>query len=164
VSGLVFKEFSAENIRDIAELYNYYIVNSTANFYLEPLDENEILKSFTSENPKYQPYIIFSEGVLCGYVMLCQFRKRNAYDDTAEISLYLKPGYTGKGIGSVALKFIEEKARLHKLHTILGVICGENTQSIRLFEKNGYTKCGHLKEVGVKFGRYLDVVTYQKII
>jgi L-amino acid N-acyltransferase YncA len=50
------------------------------------------------------------------------------------------------------------------MHVLMATICGENDKSIRLFEKNGYFKCAHYKEVEEKFGELLDVVAYQKIL
>jgi phosphinothricin acetyltransferase len=93
---------------------------------------------------------------------MTQHKNREAYDETADVTVYLKNGYTGRGIGSLAIKFIEEYAVRQKIHTLVAGICGENTASIRLFEKNGYRRCAHFKEVGMKLGRRLDVVAYQK--
>jgi len=76
----------------------------------------------------------------------------------------LKPDYIGQGIGTKGLKHIEEYARANKLHVLIATICGQNEGSISLFEKQGYFKCAHYKEVGTKFGQLLDVVAYQKII
>lgn len=90
--------------------------------------------------------------------------KREAYDGTAEVTIYLKTGFTGKGLGSMALKYVENHAKHQHLHVLVATICGENEESIRLFSKNGYDKCAHYKEVGQKFGQLLDVVAYQKIL
>lgn len=64
----------------------------------------------------------------------------------------------------MAVKYIEGFAKNKNIHVLVATICGENSGSINLFEKNGYTKCAHYKEVGEKFGQFLDVVAYQKII
>jgi phosphinothricin acetyltransferase len=80
------------------------------------------------------------------------------------VTIYLKPEYTGKGVGSRALEFLEKVAVEKKFHVLLAIICGENEQSINLFMRRGFEKCGHYREVGRKFGRLLDVVSYQKII
>jgi phosphinothricin acetyltransferase len=58
----------------------------------------------------------------------------------------------------------EEFAQRTGIHVLIVTICGENNMSIKLFEKNGYFKCAHYKEVGKKFGQWLNVVAYQKII
>ena len=83
---------------------------------------------------------------------------------SAEITVYLKPGDTGKGIGTQAVRHIEAIAKTRAIHSLIAVICGENTQSIRLFEQNGYHQCARYREIGQKFGRMLDVCCYQKIL
>ena len=101
---------------------------------------------------------------ICGFCYLGQFRKKEAYDISAEVTLYIKPDFTGKQIGVDILAFMEKVAKNVGLKNLVGVITSENTGSIKLFEKCGYFKVGHLKNIGVKFGRALDVVSYQKEI
>jgi phosphinothricin acetyltransferase len=70
----------------------------------------------------------------------------------------------GRGLGGRGAQFIEDVAKSNGIHVLVATICGENEASIRLFERNGYEKCAHFREVGKKFGRWLDVVAYQKIL
>jgi phosphinothricin acetyltransferase len=99
-----------------------------------------------------------------GFCFLTQFRKKAAYDRTAEIGLYLKPEFTGKGIGDDAVTFLEKVAVIKGIRVIIASISGENTASIKLFQKMGYEKCAHYKQVGEKFGRFVDVIDYENIL
>jgi len=99
-----------------------------------------------------------------GWVILARYKPREAYDGSAEVTIYLDPQYPRRGVGSAALTFIEKTARDRQFHNLLAIICGENTGSIRLFEKHGYSKCAHYHQVGQKFGRWLDVVSYEKLL
>ena len=164
MSEYLFEEIQAEHLPDVREIYTYYILNSTATFHQHILSLAEMRELVFFDNPKYITYIILDQGKLCGYVLLTQHKKREAYDTTAEVTIYLQPNYTGKGLGSRALKFIEAKAVANGFHVLVATICGENEQSLKLFEKSGYTKCAHYKEVGRKFDRWLDLIAYQKII
>ena len=161
---IVFEEMKEKYLSDVLSIYTYYILNTTATFHDHVLSENEMREIVFFEDPKYKAYVIMKSGILYGYVILTQYSKREAYDKTAEVTIYLKPEYAGHGIGSLALQFIEGAAIRQKMHVLIAIICGENLKSIRLFEKNGYKKCAHYKEVGFKFGHYLDIVDYQKII
>ncbi|HEX3006597.1 MAG TPA: GNAT family N-acetyltransferase, partial [Bacteroidales bacterium] len=105
-----------------------------------------------------------SQAGVVGYVILGYYKPRQAYDFTSEVTIYLHPEQTGKGIGNQAMEFIEKIARERKFHALLGVICSENEASIRLFKKFGYWECANFKEVGLKYGRLLDVVVYEKIL
>ena len=159
-----FIEINEEYLPEVREIYNYYIKNSTASFHIQPLNLEEMRRIVFYNDPRFKTFVIFDDGQLCGYCILARYKVRDAYSITAEATLYLKPGSTGKGIGSKALKFLETQARQNGFHSIIGVVCGENAASIRLFEKNGYTKCAHYKEIGKKFGRFLDIVEFQKLL
>jgi len=148
----------------VLEIYNYYILNSTATFHAQPLSSAAMRELLFFDDSRYTSYAIFNDTRLCGYCILCRFKEREAYAISAEITVYLKPGDTGKGIGTQAVRHIEAIAKTRAIHSLIAVICGENTQSIRLFEQNGYHQCARYREIGQKFGRMLDVCCYQKIL
>jgi phosphinothricin acetyltransferase len=164
MSAYRFEEMSEVYLSGVLEIYNHYVLHSTATFHMHLLAVDEMREIVFFHNPKYQTFVILKNNDLQGYVLLTQYKKREAFDGTAEVTIYLKPDCTEKGIGSLALKYIEAVAKRVGIHTLIAIICGENSQSIRLFEKNGYFKCAHYKEVGRKFDRLLDIVDYQKII
>jgi L-amino acid N-acyltransferase YncA len=148
----------------IKEIYDYYILKSTATFHTEPISVKELKSQILVGHPKYKSFLIEFDGDTCGYCYISQYKKRQAYDRTAEITIYLKPAYSEKGIGKATLNMLESIAKKNGIRVLLGVISEENKVSIRLFEKCGYEKCAHYRKVGEKFGRLLDVVAYQKII
>lgn len=162
--NISFIKVEEEHIQALKEIYTYYIKHSTATFHIQEISDEEMRALLIFDDPRYESYGINLEGELCGYVILTQYKIREAFGQTAEITIYLKQGYEGKGLGKRALEFIEQRARIHEFHALMALICGENNGSIRLFEKNGYEKCAHCKEVGYKFDRWLDLVEYQKII
>ncbi len=159
-----FIELNEAYLPQVLEIYNYYIQNSTATFHIQPVTLEEMRRIVFYSDPRFKTFVIFDQNKLCGYCILARYKIREAYNITAEATLYLHPESTGKGIGSEALKFLEKLARQNGFHSLIGGICGENTASIKLFEKNGYTKCAHYHEIGRKFGRLLDVVDYQKLL
>lgn len=159
-----FEEMTQEHVAPALEIYNYYIRNSTATFHKTELDENEMRKILFHNNPKYRSYAVLLDKCLCGYVLLTQHKVRQAFDFTAEVTLYLKHDCTGRGIGTRSLEFIEQYARTTDIHVLVSTISGENDSSCRLFQKQGYEKCAHYREVGYKFDRWVDLVVYQKII
>lgn len=159
-----FKPIKKDDVAEVREIYLHYINHSTATFHKREISLEEMEKLVLFNNTKYESYLIKDQEETCGYVILTQHKEREAFDQTAEITIYLKQGYEGKGIGSKALAFIEERARTKELHTLVALICGENKGSIRLFESHGYEKCAHYKEIGYKFGRWLDLVCYQKML
>jgi L-amino acid N-acyltransferase YncA len=159
-----FEVVTERDFEIIKEIYDFYIENSTATYYTEKISIEE-LKAFTPcGDKKYKSYMILAGSEVCGFCYFAQYKKRQAYDRTAEVSIYLKPDAIGKGIGNAALLQLENAARESGIAVLIGIISGDNGNSIRLFEKNGYEKCGHLKKIGEKFSRVLDVVFYQKMV
>lgn len=148
----------------VKEIYDYYILNSTVTFHKDLISIEELKNVILIAHPKYKSFLIDYEGKTCGYCYISQYKKRPAYDRTAEITIYLKPEYSGKGIGEETLNMLESVAKKNEICVLIAIIAGENQASIRLFEKCGYEQCAHFKKVGEKFDRLLDVVAYQKII
>ena len=149
---------------DVKEIYDYFVLNSTVTFRTDKITIHELKESIFIDHKKYKSFIIKANNFICGYCYFSQYNKRQAYDRTAEISVYLKPEFTGKGIGRQTLEKMETVAREKGISVLIGIITAEHHQSVRLFEKCGYEKCAHFKKVGEKFGRLLDVVAYQKIL
>lgn len=161
---ITFQPITKDNISSALEIYNWYIVNSTATFHLKEVDEHDLSRMVTIGHKKYQSFLIFFGNEVCGFCYLSQFRYKEAYDKSAEITLYIKQGFTQKGIGKSTLLYLENIAKQLSICNLVAVITAENTSSIYLFEKANYFKVGHLKNIGVKFGKPLDVVSYQKEI
>lgn len=164
MSDYLFKEAREEHISDLLDIYNYYVLNTTATFHSKSLTEEAMKELIFFNNPKYRTFVIVKDEIICGYVLLTQHKSREAYDRTGEVTVYLRPESIGTGIGSLAVKYIEEFAKSKDFHVLIATICGENHQSIKVFERNGYEKCAHYKQVGSKFNQWLDVVAYQKIL
>ncbi len=188
---LVFKEMEEKYLSKLKDIYNYYIENTTATFHYYPMNDEGMREIVFFDELPYKTFVILNEDsvrwqdthkaqmgdkgqvdsqdgtgneTVCGYVLLTRHKSREAYNITAEVTIYLHPDFVGKGIGRKALQFIEEYAHTTTLHTLVATICGENEESLKLFEKNGWEKCAHYKEVGMKFGRLLDLVACQKIM
>ncbi len=162
--NISLQQTTDEDIKTICNIYNYYIQNSTATFHTENVDLEQIKKIIPFQHPKYKCFTIRYKDEICGYIYLGSYKPRQAYDRTAEVTIYLKPEFAGKGIGKSSLLEMEKLASDMGVQVILGIITGENMSSIKLFESSGYEKCAHFKQVGEKFNRILDVVAYQKIL
>ena len=162
--SVTFEELREEQLKEILDIYNWYVLNSTATWHYHTLDEEEMRGLVFSADSRYGTYVIRDGDMVCGYVSVRQYKTREAYGDTAEIGIYLKPEYCGKGIGAAAVTHIEAFAREKGLHVLIASISGDNEGSVRLFEKTGYVRCAHFREVGRKFGRLLDNVALQKIL
>ncbi len=162
--NLEFISLQETDLQIVKEIYDYYILNTTATFHTECITIGELRETIPISHPKYTSFLIQNDRQTCGFCYTCAFKKRQAYDRSAEVTIYLKPDFFGVGIGTMTLKMMEQVARSNGIKVLIGIISGENQPSIRLFEKCGYEKCGHYRQVGEKFGRLLDVVSYENIL
>lgn len=162
--NVTFKPIEKNNLAEVTAIYNYYVENSTATFHLEQVSEQEMESTLSLNHPIYKSFVVIVDEEIIGFCYIGQFRKKEAYDISAEITLYIKHNFTGKKIGVEVLIFMEKVAKEVGIKNLIGVITSENLGSLKLFERCGYFKCGHLKNIGIKFGRALDVISYQKEI
>ncbi|OPG98803.1 hypothetical protein B2I21_10790 [Chryseobacterium mucoviscidosis] len=159
-----FEEIKEQDLNEVKEIYNYYVSNTTISFHTEELTLEEIKASVMNPNPRFKSFVIKEENEIRGYVLITQYKSKQAYDFSAEVTIYLKPGTVGKGIGGKALRYIEGVAREQGFYTLIATVCMENTRSISLFEKHGYEQCAMFKGVGYKFERRLDIGSFQKLL
>lgn len=163
----MIRPLTAADAEAAAAIYNHYVATTTATFQTEPVSPDEWLASATGgERGRHCAWAIEGEpgGELAGYLLVAPFKSRCAYRDTAEVTVYLDPGATGRGLGRAALAYADAHAKDADLHALVAVVCAENTASLAAFERAGYERAGLLREVGIKFGRRLDVVYLERLL
>lgn len=161
---ITLTEISLAYTERVCTIYNYYIEKTTATFHTEPVRQQDIPNIIPINNPRYKSFMILADGAICGYCYFAPFKNRQAFDRTAELSIYLSPDKTGKNIGTEVLALLEMEAARQNIAVLIAVVTAENKASIKLLEHSAYTKCAHYSKVGYKFGSWLDVVSYQKCI
>jgi len=159
---LTFKPLNEEDLLIVKEIYDYYIRHSTATFHTEPITISELKEYIYLSHPRYRSFLILCDDTSSGFCYFTHFKKRQAYDRTAEVALYLRPEFCDKGIGPKALAFLEKEAKVLGIRNFIGLVTGNNFPSIKLFERAGYKKVAHFEKVGEKLGLVLDVLAYQK--
>lgn len=153
-----------KDLKIVKEIYDYYILNSTYTFHIDQISIKELKKFIFINHPKYKSYLIYLGNKPCGYCYIVPYSKRPSYNRTAEITIYLKPDYTQQGIGKQVLDKLIHIAQEVGIKVLMAGITATNQHSIRLFEKYGFEKCAHFKQVGEKFNQLIDVFIYQIIL
>ncbi len=108
--------------------------------------------------------LVNTDGVLLGFGSYGHFRMFPAYKYTVEHSIYIHKDHRGKGLGNLLMRELIEVASQNNVHALIGGIDADNTGSINLHKKFGFTHVGTLPEVGFKFGRWLDLAFYELIL
>lgn len=157
----MIREATVADTGAIADIYNYYVLNTVITFELDPVIPQEIINRM-ERYKEAGPYLVSEEdGEVIGYAYTSKFRERPAYEHSVETSIYLKNGCGGKGLGTKLYAELLSQITLQR-HTIIGGIALPNEASIRLHEKCGFRKVAQFSEVGRKFGRWIDVGFWQK--
>lgn len=160
---LIIRPAKPDDLAAITDIYNEAILTTDATFDTE-IKTIESQKEWFESHDSRNPIIVAeNEKKVIGWASLSKWSDRCAYSDTAEISVYIKDGYRGQGAGRQLIERILQAGEEVGLHTIISRIVTGNDESIHLHEVFGFEHIGVMKEVGIKFGRLLDVVLMQKI-
>ncbi len=160
---LRIRQSRLKDLEAITEIYNDAILKTTATFDTEPKTMKEQKIWFGDHGKKYPILVAEQDGSVIGWASLSRWSDRCAYSDTAEISIYIKEEFQGKGIGKKLMRAIISEGKRAGLHTVIARIAQGSEISIRLHESVGFGHVGVMKEVGRKFGKLLDVYLMQKI-
>jgi phosphinothricin acetyltransferase len=148
----------------INDIYNFYVLHSTCTYQTEPETIEARRIWFANHGPTYPVTVAELDGVVVGWGSLSRFHARAAYAHTVENAVYVHHQYHGRGIGKLILVDLIQRGIALGHHTIVALISGEQTASLRLHEKLGFQNAGMLKEAGFKSDRWLDVVYLQKML
>lgn len=149
----------------VADIYNRAIETSTATFDMTPRTLEEQLE-WVAEHSGAHPAIVAvsADGTVAGFASLSPYRPRPAYSTTVENSVYVAEEFQRRGLGRMLLNETLVLAAAHGFHAVIARIAGGNEGSVALHEACGFEMIGTEREVGRKFGRWLDVVCMQKLI
>ena len=150
-------------ITDMAQvqaIYSYYVTNTCSSFEEIGPSVTEMEARLAKTRERGLPYLVAeSQGEVLGFTYAGPFRFRSAYRYTIEDSIYVAPGVTRRGVGRALLGRLVEECTKLGYRQMIGVIGDSANQgSIRLHRKLGFRQEGVLRGVGLKFGRWVDVV------
>ncbi len=142
----------------INDIYNHYVLHSTCTYQEETESLNGRRQWFHHHGEKH-PVIVATAGKeVVGWGSLSAYHERSAYRRTVENSVYVHHEHHRSGIGSLLLQELIDRARSLGHRVIIAGIDGEQTASVALHAKFHFEKVGYFKQVGFKFGRWLDVI------
>jgi phosphinothricin acetyltransferase len=161
-----FDRMSEGDCKAVIDLFNFYVEHSFA-AYPEKRVPYGLFDEFLTLTQGYPAYTVRDErsmGRLVGFAFLRAYHPVSSFLRAAEISCFIDPECTGRGIGSKMLNRIIGEARRKGIDTILANVSSLNEASLRFHEKHGFKECGRFKRIARKKGRDLDAVWMQKIL
>ena len=156
----------ARHSAPILDIFNEAIANSTALYDYKPRTSESMVSWFEAKAKGRYPVIGIedSAGTLVGFGSYGAFRAWPAYKYSIEHSIYIDTRFRGQGHGRTLLEALVAAAIRQDYHVMVGGIDASNAVSIKLHESLGFSHCGTVRQAGFKFGRWLDLAFYQRIL
>ncbi|MCI4364996.1 MAG: N-acetyltransferase family protein [Thermoplasmata archaeon] len=152
------------DVPSIAEIYNEAVRTTVATFDTEPRSLDAQREWLHHHDPGHPVLVADRQGHVVGWASLSPWSDRRAYDGTAEVSFYVRSEERGRGIGRHLLEGIVSTGQELQLHALLSRIADGNSVSVHLHESLGFRPVGVMREVGFKFGRWIDVHLFQRML
>ncbi len=154
----------AADAEAIRAIYNVEVLESTVTFDLVPRSHDD-QREWLAAHSGAHPAVVAVEGDdVVAFGSLSLYKDRPAYSTTVEDSVYVHREWRRMGVGRLILDELLKLATTHGFHAVIARIVGDHEASIALHERCGFTLVGVEKEVGRKFGRWLDVVELQRLL
>jgi L-amino acid N-acyltransferase YncA len=154
-----------EDFAAITAIYNDVLTTSTAIYAEAPASVADRVAVWQSRRQQNYPTLVACEDdVVIGYSSFGDFRSWPGYRFTVEHSVHVHASSRGRGVGSALVQALVPCAAALGKHAMVGGIDADNTVSLRLHERLGFQRVAHFREVGFKFGRFLDLVFMELII
>jgi phosphinothricin acetyltransferase len=149
----------------IAEIYNWFVAETVVTFEEEPVTAFEMARRMADLTAGGWPWLVAVENdTVVGYAYGSQWKPRAAYRFSSEVTVYLRRGEEGRGVGSTIYGALLERLRVKKVHAVMGGIALPNDASVRLHEKLGFKKVAHFERQGFKMNRWVDVGYWQLLL
>ena len=155
---IAFEKLEMKHGKEVVEILNYYIENTTSAYREKAVDEDFSLKFLESSDIHCSFVMKNIENKVIGFCTLEPHIAISVFSKVAEVMYFIHHEHTGNGIGSLALKKLEEEARKRGIQKLLADTSDENIGSMSFHRKNGFVEYGRLTDIGEKFGRKFGVV------
>ena len=154
----------ASDMDAITVIYAHHVNYGTGTFETEPPDRVEIARRWSEVTARSLPWLVADDsGDVVGYAYAAPYRARPAYRHTVEDSVYVRVDRLGTGLGKQLMPALITAAQACGMRQMIAVIGDSGNQaSIHLHRRFGFQDAGLLKDVGFKFGRWLDTVFMQR--
>ena len=162
LTNLQIRPASPTDTEAIARIYNHYVLHTAISFEERAVSGAEMADRIADVLSSSLPWLVaLQSGQIVGYAHAGQWKARRAYRYSVETSVYIDPAFTARRIGTQLYQALLPLLRDRSIHAVIGGIALPNAASVALHERLGFRKVAHFKEVGYKFGQWIDVGYWQ---
>ncbi len=162
VADLEIRDAVREDLVTITEIYNEVLTHSTAIYNDTPVTVEDRIAWWEARRQQGYPMLVALEaGSVVGFATFGDFRTWPGYRFTVEGTIHIHASSRGRGVGTELLKALVVRAREAGKHALIAGVDSENVASLGFLERFGFERAAHLREVGYKFGRFLDLILLQ---
>ncbi|MGN7611504.1 GNAT family N-acetyltransferase [Magnetococcales bacterium HHB-1] len=156
-----FQKIAEKHAKDIIDILNYYIKNSFSAIRDDTVGY-EYFQSLNYVIKSYPTIVALHHEEIIGFGFLHAFHPANTVSKTAMITYFIKPEFTGHGIGSTMLDKLCAMGQKQGITNIIAQVVSLNEKSIAFHKKHGFKICGQFEHVGHKHGRNFSITLLQK--
>lgn len=164
MAGVLLRPATAADAAATAAIYNDEVAGSRVTFDLVTRTVEEQAEWLDARSGALEVVVAEIDGEIAGFASLSPYRDRPAYRTTVEDSIYVHADHRGAGVGRALIEEIVGVARERGFHAVIARIVADHEASIRLHRGAGFQHVGVEREVGRKFGRWLDVAVMQILL
>jgi phosphinothricin acetyltransferase len=161
---LMIRMADENDAEEILSVYSPYVTGSVITFEYDVPDIESFRKRVKDVLSNYPYLVCTEEGKVVGYAYASRHKERAAYQWNAELSVYVREGHHGLGIGKTLYGMLLELLRLQNVQNVYGCVTSPNIKSEGLHSRFGFEKVGTYRKTGYKFGSWLDVMWFEKNI
>ena len=163
-SDITIRRVLPEDACQIADIYNYYVRETTVSFEVAVLSVEDMRGRIERILGEYPYFVAERGGEILGYCYAHEWKESPAYRRTFENTVYLRHGLTSHGVGRRLMETLIDACRDVGCHALIACITTENEGSRRFHRALGFREVSHFSEVGYKLGRYLDVTDMELLL
>lgn len=160
----MIRRAGARDNAQVAAIWNHEALHTTATTDTEPRTAAAQAAWLAAHTIDYPVLVAVEADEVLAFGGLAPYRPKPSYRHTVEDSVYVKDGYRGKGLGAELLAALVARAAARGHHSVLARITSENAASLRLHKRLGFQRAGYERQAAFKLGRWLDVVTLQRLL
>jgi L-amino acid N-acyltransferase len=159
------RDATEDDLKSMLAIYNDVVATSTAIYREDPMPLAEYQAWWHARTAQGYPVLIAADGAMVlGLASFGDFRAWPGYRFTVEHSVHVRADQRGRGVGSHLMRALIGHAAQRGKHVMIAGVDADNDGSLRFHVRLGFERVGHFREVGFKFGRWLDLVFLQRTV